>query len=178
MGNFPTPVEELTRQSVTDLFKGNYITNVVEDKESLFSLNGYDYCAIIGYAGVEMKGTMILGASKDLLRVTHASIHMGMEVEDADLPDWLGELANQLVGRIKNGLLSYGLDFGITTPTVLGGNNMVSFNLDSDSRFSELTYKLDDHRFSLHTQLKVFKEIEFKKVETEEVEEEGSSLFF
>ncbi|MES2744648.1 MAG: chemotaxis protein CheX [Bdellovibrionota bacterium] len=77
------------------------------------------YAAIVGYTGELIKGSLVLLCDKRLLEVSHPNLAMGMPVEDQDLNDWIGEVANQLLGRMKNKFSASGLKCTMGTPTIL-----------------------------------------------------------
>lgn len=72
---------------------------------------------IIGFTAKEMRGSLVLGVgSKPLCRVA----------EDAGQHrDWIQELSNQLLGRIKNRLIAFGVDLDMTTPMSMRGLHLV-----------------------------------------------------
>jgi CheY-specific phosphatase CheX len=80
----------------------------------------HDYVTVIGFYGESMRGALGLGIDRRIVvrmleqyaDVTHFPV--GAE-------DFVGEAANQLLGRVKNRLLRYGVEFGIALPMVLRG---------------------------------------------------------
>jgi CheY-specific phosphatase CheX len=71
---------------------------------------------IVGFSGPGIRGTCILAASEEPITRTNPVQGSGR--------DWIAELANQLVGRIKNQLLSRGAEVYVTTPVVLRGEHL------------------------------------------------------
>jgi CheY-specific phosphatase CheX len=71
---------------------------------------------LVGFSGPGIRGASILAASE-------SPIARSNPVEGS-LADWIAELANQLVGRIKNQLLRSGADVYATTPIVLPGDHI------------------------------------------------------
>jgi CheY-specific phosphatase CheX len=82
--------------------------------------------AFIGFSGPDVRGYMILGASLGLLRRAYPLAGDGAPEED--LREWLKELSNQLLGRVKGRLFSRGLGFDVSCPT-----SMVGMELRGDS---------------------------------------------
>ncbi len=70
-----------------------------------------DRVAVIGFGGGGLRGALGLGLSNALLE------KLGQPQPD----DWLSEMSNQLLGRIKNRLMRHGATIGITLPMVLRG---------------------------------------------------------
>lgn len=68
---------------------------------------------VIGFVGRGVRATCLLGAEQ---RLVEASCRAGNRSRD-----WIAELANQLVGRIKMKLLTCGVSVTMTTPLALSG---------------------------------------------------------
>jgi hypothetical protein len=67
----------------------------------------------IGFVGESLRATCLLGAHQRLLQASGRS---------ANHPrDWIAELSNQLMGRIKMRLLGCGISVKLTTPLALSG---------------------------------------------------------
>lgn len=80
----------------------------------------HDYVTVIGFYGESMRGALGLGIDRRIVtRILEQyadTNHFPVGAED-----FVGETANQLVGRVKNRLLAYGVEFGIALPMVLRG---------------------------------------------------------
>ncbi|HMJ15925.1 MAG TPA: chemotaxis protein CheX [Polyangiaceae bacterium] len=74
------------------------------------------YCGVMGFVGKNARGMCLLGASREPIERTAPVA--------GDLRDWLGELTNQLVGRLKGKLLARGVEIALTTPLVLKGHHI------------------------------------------------------
>jgi CheY-specific phosphatase CheX len=72
--------------------------------------------SIIGFTGQKLRGTMMLAISAVPLARSKAS-----DVADRD---WLAELGNQLLGRLKNRLARYDVDITMSTPLVIHGERL------------------------------------------------------
>jgi len=68
---------------------------------------------VMGFVGARLRGTCLLAGAAGPLS---ASCPAGGRVRD-----WIGELTNQLVGRIKTKLLTRGVEVALTTPIILSG---------------------------------------------------------
>src|SRR5512142_1010027 len=77
-----------------------------------------DITAIIGIAGETVAGSVALCSSAECLA--------GLaKLGNTNMPeDWLGELANQLVGRFKRRISPHGTNFSLGTPTVVVGERL------------------------------------------------------
>jgi hypothetical protein len=68
---------------------------------------------VMGFVGEKVRGTCLLAGEYAPLA---ASSPVG-----GRLRDWVGELANQLAGRLKTKLLARNIEVALTTPIVLSG---------------------------------------------------------
>jgi CheY-specific phosphatase CheX len=75
------------------------------------------FCGVVGFSGDQMRGTLLLATSKEPLGRTSPTT-------DASLREWIAELSNQLLGRIKNKLLARGVTLHLSTPIVLRGQHL------------------------------------------------------
>jgi CheY-specific phosphatase CheX len=71
-------------------------------------VNGAVLSAVIGFVGPDVRGTCLLATTDSLLQSCCPA--------GAALRDWVGELSNQLVGRLKLKLLEREVDIAVTTP--------------------------------------------------------------
>lgn len=70
-------------------------------------------CGIVGFVGRSLRGTCLLSGG-------YAPLQSSCP-EGGRLSDWVGELANQLAGRIKTKFLARSVEVALTTPVVLRG---------------------------------------------------------
>jgi CheY-specific phosphatase CheX len=80
--------------------------------------------SLIGFGGSQLRGAVLLSASRPVLERSYPIRHADA-VSDDDLRDWSAELVNQLLGRIKNQLLSRGVTIQLSTPTAISGVQIV-----------------------------------------------------
>jgi hypothetical protein len=71
----------------------------------------------LGFSSPKLGGSILLAVPNEVLSKTLAAA-------DANLADWCAELANQLVGRLKNQLLNYGVAINLALPVVLAGGEL------------------------------------------------------
>ena len=74
-------------------------------------------CGIIGFTGDDLRGSLMLACSREPLE-------LAQDGGDVSMRDWLAELTNQLLGRVKNRLLAFGTVIHCSTPVVLGGERI------------------------------------------------------
>lgn len=75
------------------------------------------YCGVIGLSGDQLRGSLLLATSREPLGRTSPT-------SDASFREWIAELSNQLLGRIKNRLLARGVSLHLSTPVVLRGQHL------------------------------------------------------
>jgi CheY-specific phosphatase CheX len=71
------------------------------------------FSGVMGFVGEQVRGTCLLAAPQ---ATVEAAAPQG-----ASARDWAGELANQLVGRLKAKLMARGASIALSTPVVLRG---------------------------------------------------------
>ena len=73
----------------------------------------------------------VRGSVSVILPAALASVLSPLEIgEDLDAAsDWVGELCNQLLGRLKNKLIGYGVELQVSIPALLQGNQMLLVTL-------------------------------------------------
>ena len=77
------------------------------------------FAGVVGFTGRSMRGTLVFAPTRTLLERSHPTL-------PCEFRDWAGELANQLLGRIKNRLRAHGVDIYASTPVVLRGHYLAS----------------------------------------------------
>jgi CheY-specific phosphatase CheX len=86
--------------------------------------NGERVFASVGLTGKGFRGSLsILGVPGFFRAVYPAELGKDNPSPD-DLDDWACEISNQLLSRLKNQLARRGLDFALSTPTVVRGNSL------------------------------------------------------
>jgi hypothetical protein len=75
------------------------------------------YFGIIGFTATALNGSLVLGCSEEALSRSNPA-------KAVHVREWVGELANQLVGRVKNQLLLYALELRVDTPVTLRETHM------------------------------------------------------
>jgi hypothetical protein len=68
---------------------------------------------VIGFVGDSLRATCLLGAHERLIQASGRTSNQPR--------DWIAELSNQLVGRVKMRLLGSGISVKLTTPLALSG---------------------------------------------------------
>lgn len=71
------------------------------------------FSGVMGFVGDNVRGTCLLAARQGTIQAAAPN--------GAGARDWVGELANQLVGRLKAKLMARGATIALSTPIVLRG---------------------------------------------------------
>jgi len=82
--------------------------------------------AVIGFTGTQLRGSLVITYDNDLAMATCSDCG-----ERVNILDWTGEVANQLLGRIKNKLLGHNVSIDLCTPVALSGEKLESTVGDS-----------------------------------------------
>lgn len=82
------------------------------------------FSAAIGFTAPALRGALVLSLDSPLVRESLPPNLKGPGLSDATLADWTGELANQLLGRLKGKLVAYGVEIALGTPVVFAGREM------------------------------------------------------
>ena len=75
-------------------------------------------CAVISFSGRHLRGTLVLALTEELPSRSNPLSKGG------GVRDWVGELSNQLLGRIKMELLCHGVEIYLHLPAVLRGEHL------------------------------------------------------
>ena len=84
-------------------------------------------CSVIGFSGRDVCGTLVLALTDDLSGKSNpvsGSTRTGVVSSRSTQRDWVGELSNQLLGRIKIELLRCGVEIYLNLPAVLLGQHL------------------------------------------------------
>jgi CheY-specific phosphatase CheX len=94
--------------------------------------------AIIGFGGDQIRGSLVLSASRGIL-TSSCPVENTEGVAASDiLQDWGGELANQLLGRLKSRLLAHNVTILLGTPTTVSGLDLRVRTLPGEVQFTPL----------------------------------------
>jgi hypothetical protein len=108
-------IDDIVIESTTDLFGafGVSVHQAPDEGETPIRT-----LAMMGFGGDHLRGTLLLDADASVIAQSYPTPDA---VRPEDLDDWLAELANQLLGRVKNRLLRHGIVIQMSTPTVVSG---------------------------------------------------------
>lgn len=83
-------------------------------------------CSVIGFTGRDVRGTLVLALTEELYGLSNPIAAPDPSATGNRLTqrDWVGELSNQLLGRIKIALLPFGVEIYLNLPAVLLGQHL------------------------------------------------------
>ena len=108
-------VQEMASLACRELFEA-YGVGLKPTVSSPHDLAEVLYCGVMGFVGQGVRGSCLLAASQAPLEASRPA--------EGPVRDWIGELTNQLVGRMKAKLLLRGAGVVMTTPIVLRGEHL------------------------------------------------------
>ena len=79
-------------------------------------------CSVIGFTGRDVRGTLVLALTEELSGLSNPT--SAPSATNTTQRDWVGELSNQLLGRIKIELLKCGVEIYLNLPAVLLGQHL------------------------------------------------------
>jgi len=109
-------LDNVTQTSCVELFEAYGVT--LDRRESTPELGpgAILLCGIVGFSGPGARGTCILATTAEPLAASSPP--------ETTARDWVAELTNQLMGRIKNKLLARGAEVYLSTPVVMRGEHI------------------------------------------------------
>jgi CheY-specific phosphatase CheX len=86
-----------------------------------------EMAGVIGFCAEQLRGTVVVTTTE---KVVLSTLPRGVSTPESS--DWLGELSNQLLGRLKNQLGDFGIILQVSTPVVLLGPKLRVFGSSLD----------------------------------------------
>ncbi len=134
-------------------------------------LESVQMISTIGFSSATLSGSLLLAIPQSVLERT-------VPTPDANLADWSGELANQLLGRLKNQLLNYQVAINLALPVVVSGGE---FHLPTRNRrlTRHFSFVSASGRMFIRTEMELAPSIELvRQTGTTVGVDEGELLFF
>jgi chemotaxis phosphatase CheX-like protein len=118
------PAEEASLSLLDDLLRDccrELMTDYgLTDAHDAGDASGSSLVAAIDFSGKDLRGTVVFRATPSVIQETfRAAGGQGKPLELSEAADWMCELVNQLVGRIKNKLRPYRVSFTVNVPRLL-----------------------------------------------------------
>lgn len=116
-------VEQLSA-SCEELFEnyGLKLSLIESISGSILVDNTSDIIGLLGASAEGLRASAAIQTSFGILQKTYPAKLEGLE--EQKLQDWIGELSNQLIGRLKNKMLPYGCELTLGVPAVIQGSNL------------------------------------------------------
>jgi len=151
-----------------DMFVGS--SPIAEDSPLAVEDSALCYCAVIGFSGKAFRGSLVVGFSGA------ARAHLQENSGNADR-DALGELSNQLLGRLKNRLLRHEVELYLGIPVVLRGEH---FSPVPRRELTALRFRLGKGDITIWIEIECFDGFTLRSepIECEPPMEEGASMMF
>ncbi len=111
------PIDDLVFDCCRDLFAAYKLDVHPRDRSDFPATEELAVCGVMGFGGKLMRGALVLAATSEPLERTNPEGYGSQR-------DWVCELANQLMGRVKNRLLPLGVEILLATPAGLSGENL------------------------------------------------------
>lgn len=80
-----------------------------------------DLACSVGFTSPNLRGSLTMTADHSFVSSSRPPELRSITPSDRDVSDWMAELGNQLLGRIKNRLVGHGVVIELGTPAVLFG---------------------------------------------------------
>jgi hypothetical protein len=107
-------------EAVVDLFKDYGLTLRPTPADVAVDKRVPDLISLAKFEGRDLSGCLVLGATNELIALSGRAAGIDGNAKT----DWIAELANQLLGRVKNHALRAGIGFGVVPPAVVDGKHL------------------------------------------------------
>jgi hypothetical protein len=109
------PIDDLVFDCCRELFAAYQLDVSPRDRSAFPPTEALAVCGVMGFGGKSMRGALVLATTREPLEQTNPN---------GSQRDWVCELANQLMGRVKNRLVALGVEIHLATPAGLSGENL------------------------------------------------------
>lgn len=137
-----------------------------------------EMAAVIGFSGKHLRGTLgVLGQIDFVKRIF--PLPQDQDPQEEMLFDWLGEISNQLLGRIKGELMKYGQTLWIASPVLLRGVSLRVPN-STESKIQKYTFWGESGGLHVWVDYQYAEDLELARLTDpqDESQEAGEMLFF
>jgi len=110
-------LDRLVAENCLKLFADYKLDIQVREPGNSISAEQFLLCGIIGFTSKHMRGALVLATTREPLERTNPAANPSHR-------DWICELANQLLGRVKNQMLCRGVAIFASTPIALRGEHL------------------------------------------------------
>lgn len=110
-------IDDLLVQCCRELFAAYQLDVQPRGRDEFPASEELALCGVMGFGGKKIRGALVLATTREPLEVTNPNGFGSQR-------DWVCELANQLLGRVKNRLISVGVEILLATPAGLTGDHL------------------------------------------------------
>ena len=158
------PVVSLVIEAAEEFFRSAGIVNIVnlgEGTSVTFEAESDLLSSALGFSGEKIKAALIVECKPSAVAATNPLREMKKDLDISDHTDWIGEIANQIVGNLKRILRSYGVDCTMGTPVVTAGKG---FHLVSSSKvYKVVTFSVDGQILKINFNLQLASDVDLQK---------------
>jgi CheY-specific phosphatase CheX len=117
-------LDEALREAVVAVFAHTGVQLTPVGPSPALAIDGHDAVGVIGFTSPSVRGTLVLATTTGLVTLTIPEL-VGRPIPLRDrVRDWLGELSNLVLGRVKVDLSRYGVAVGLATPVTFTGEHL------------------------------------------------------
>ena len=136
------------------------------------------FAGLIGFGGDLLRGGLVLYLAEELVTKSRPETGTGPQAVEAALRDWTAELANQLLGRVKNILLRYNVKVALGVPTAVSGQGYTLTSI-GDNHPRMLRFHTEHGALNILVNLEYSPELKFEEHEDgDDAAEEGDLMLF
>jgi CheY-specific phosphatase CheX len=169
-------VRDVMEASVRELFDSYGLACSLSAEHGESPTESVELGSIVGFRGKGIRGGLAFVAPLDLIAKL-LPVPRDVTRADLQLRDWSAEIANQLVGRIKNKLSSRTLDFDVGTPVCFTGKSIrLVFLPDADGL--SLAVTAADSTVRIHLDCTLSSDIVGGELDPLRIVPEGEVLLF
>jgi hypothetical protein len=112
-------VDSLVAEHCLKLFADYKLEIHPDEAAATLAREPFLLCGITGFTSRNMRGALVLATTREPLDRTNPA-------DKASHRDWICELSNQLLGRVKNEMLTCGVQIHVSPPIALRGEHLWS----------------------------------------------------
>jgi hypothetical protein len=120
------------RESSAEHFAALCLAARIVDKPTVLPA-GRQIASVLAFSGWQVRGSLTVRSSVSFFENSHPTAIGNSPLAQDAVADWAGEFTNQLLGRFKNKMLAYGLDFQVGIPVTLYGENLIEVGIATDT---------------------------------------------
>ena len=133
----------------------------VDPKDCIGEWGKEIYACILGFSSPEMNGSLLICCESDFLEMMVPNVGVGEE--DLRYQDWLGEMANLTVGRLKTSMIAHGVSISLNPPSVSMSPVTILENYAERNPSGPFWFELNDLKFCVQLGADVDASVDFNK---------------